>query len=262
MGQLTRDALTAAEADPGAATETYGAVADLAREANAAAEDVAARHATDLQTGSRSTLTATVGLVSTALLGAILVWLALRTRRIINVPLLVATAITGWLTYVSLNPGALPLDIDQRVDQAATVATALQEVRQARQAEYATVLGLDGAGLEDAATAATEAVQSAADVPTDATTDLAVTWDDVVAGHEDVAAAEGPAAGLAAVRATEDAYAEVEQQLQRLLDERLEPATASIGTPAAVTSGVALLLGLVAAAAAWSGLTRRIKDYR
>ena len=124
--------------------------------ATAAAEDVAAQHATDLQTGSRSTLTATVGLVSTALLGAILVWLALRTRRIINVPLLVATAITGWLTYVSLNPGALPLDIDQRVDTAGAASQALQDVRLARAAQYGQVLG--AADSRDAVEQATRSV--------------------------------------------------------------------------------------------------------
>ncbi|GGK68251.1 hypothetical protein [Ornithinimicrobium pekingense] len=255
-GLLTRDALDVAATDPAAAAELYGAASALAQDAGATAEDVAGLHATDLQTGSRSLLTAVVGMVSTALLGAVLVWLALRTRRIVNVPLLLATAITGWLTYVSLNPGALPLNIDQRVDEATTVATALQEVRQARQAEYATVLGLEGAALEDTAGSATEAVGAVGeDGPSAA-------WEAVVAGHDAVTSAEGPEARLEAVRATEDAWAQVDLQLQQRLDQRLEPATASIGTPAAVTSGVALLLGLVAAAAAWSGLTRRLRDYR
>lgn len=256
VGLLTGEALATAPDDAEAATTTYASASALARTAADTAQQVAAQHATDLQTGSRSMLTALVGLFSTALLGGILVWLALRTRRIINVPLLVAAAITGWLSYVSVNPSALPLDIDRRVDQVATAATALQEVREARQAEYATVLGLDDADLETAGMVAGDAVFQSG------SRDAEAAWTQVVDGHEAVLAADGPAAALEAVRATETSFAQAEAALQELLDNRLAPATSSIGTPAAITSGVALLLGLVAAVAAWTGLTQRLKDYR
>lgn len=253
---LVSDALRIAENEPQIAKDSYEVASTLTRQTADATATVAEERATALQTGSRSGLTATVGLLSTLLLGGILVWLALRTRRMLNLPLLLATAITTWLTYVSLNPAALPLNIDQRVDAATTVATALQEVRQARQAEYATVLDLPGTDLDEASAMADEAVAALKN------TEVSTTWQEVVAGHEAVQTAETDEAGLAAIRATQEQYDAVDARLSELLDERLEPATDSIGTPAAITSGVALLLGLVAAFAAWSGLTRRLEDYR
>lgn len=257
-GSLVEVALTgqtAIEASDGETAATaYQEVVGLTDVALGATDEVASDHAHDLRTGSRSALTAIVGGVATVVLGGLLVWLALLTRRIINVPLLIATAITAGLTYVSLNPSALPLDIDQRVDNASRASQALQDVRLGRAAQYAQAAGL-GEGRE--------AVE-------DATSSLTVLgergisddWRVVFAGQADLDTAGSPSEALTAVASTQESFAEAESALVELVDDRLSGSVGDVGRPALVTSGLALVLGLIAAGLAWTGLTQRLRDYR
>lgn len=199
-----------------------------------------------------------VGTVSTLGLIGLLVWLALRTRRIVNVPLLVATAITGGLTYLSINPSAIPLTYDQRLEETTATATALQEVYQARAGQHAVALGLSPSSPEDVdeARAAIEEL----DAP-----QISQAWATVQTAHDEILAGDGvgdaeEAAGL--VSSTQEAFQTVESDLRERLDERLGEAGSDVGLPAGITSGAALLLGLVGAVFAWTGLSRRLQEYR
>ncbi|MGD8200700.1 hypothetical protein ACQE98_08560 [Ornithinimicrobium sp. W1679] len=227
----------------------------LLRAATDSSDATATTHAEDLATGSRSVLTGVVGTLATLLMLGVLVWLALRTRRIVNVPLLVATVMTGWLAYVSLNPSAVPVSVDGQVGGTAEVASALQEVRQARAAQYAPVLGTPDTYGTDG-TEATRALATLDD------RELADTWQQVDAAQEDVAAAADPAAAAEVLAGTQEAWAGLEAELTERLDGRLAAATSRVGLPAVISSGLALLLGLAAAALAWAGITQRLKDYR
>ncbi|WP_431473657.1 hypothetical protein [Ornithinimicrobium sp. W1665] len=238
-----------------AVSEDLTAARILLRTATDSSDTTASTHAEDLATGSRSVLTGVVGTLATLLMLGVLVWLALRTRRIVNVPLLVATVMTGWLAYVSLNPSAVPVSVDGQVGGTAEVASALQEVRQARAAQYAPVLGTPDTYGTDG-TEATRALAALDD------RELADTWQQVDAAQEDVAAAADPAAAAEVLAGTQEAWAGLEAELADRLDGRLAAATSRVGLPAVISSGLALLLGLAAAALAWAGITQRLKDYR
>lgn len=243
------------DAAGGAVAEDLTAARTLLRNAGDASDATAATHADDLATGSRSVLTGVVGTLATLLMLGVLVWLALRTRRIVNVPLLVATAMTGWLAYVSLNPAAVPVSVDGQVSGTAEVADALQQVREARAAQYAPVLGTPDTFDTDG-TDATEALRTLGD------RELSDTWQQIHATQEDVAAAADPAAAAEVLAGTQEAYAGLDTELTDRLDGRLEAASSRVGLPAVVSSGLALLLGLFAAGLAWAGITRRLQDYR
>ncbi|GAA5161503.1 hypothetical protein [Ornithinimicrobium tianjinense] len=243
-------AIRSAAADPDAATQQYVELQDLTNRALTVTDTVAADRADALMTGSRSVLTSVVGGVSTLLLLGLLVWLALVTRRILNVPLLVATAITGGLTYVSLNPAALPVQYDQRIESTVAAADALQEVRQTRSAQYAQVMGL---GAADEAVDATAETVEDLDMPA-----VEAQWAQVAAGQAELSSADGAEAQLAAIEQTQEQFARVEQSLS----EHVTTVDVALGRSASITSGLALVLGIVAAAAAWTGLTRRLRDYR
>lgn len=247
-----QDAIAAATAGEDAAA-LYESASSAAGTAIDVSDVVAEERATDLATGSRSTLTAVVGGLATLLLVGLLVWLALLTRRIVNVPLLIATAITAGLTYVSLDPSALPVNFDQQVETGSLTAQALEDVRLARVAQYEQTLGLGDAA--DAVERATSSV-SALGEP-----DLNAAWRTVADAQEDLeAAAEG--AGMAAVLASQTGFQAAEGALAELADTRLGGSVGSVGRPALLTSGLALLLGVVAAGLAWAGVTQRLRDYR
>ncbi|OLT22213.1 hypothetical protein BJF81_13270 [Ornithinimicrobium sp. CNJ-824] len=249
------DAAADGAAGGGTVAEDLTAARTLLRTAGDASDATAATHAEDLATGSRSVLTGVVGTLATLLMLGVLVWLALRTRRIVNVPLLVATAMTGWLAYVSLNPAAVPVSVDGQVSGTAEVANALQQVREARAAQYAPVLGTPGSFGTDG-TDATQALATLDDQ------ELSDTWQQISATQEDVAGAPDPAAAAEVLAGTQEAYAGLDAELSERLDGRLDAAASRVGLPAVVSSGLALLLGLSAAGLAWAGITRRLQDYR
>lgn len=252
---LTDQALRQAELDRRAALETYASAHDRLTAAGTTTRSIAEQRATELETGSRSALTATVGGLATAILVLVMVWLALRTRRIVNIPLAVATLITAGLTYLSFNPSALPVNYDQRMGQASRDATALRETYEARRAQYATVLGLPDPHLDAERNQAQRAIAAAGDP---AARDAWRAVDDALQDlpEDDVSA------GVSAIRATGDDYDRLVGSLEERMEDGLSDAGAQIGTPATITSGGALLLGLVAAALAWAGLTQRLRDYR
>ncbi|WP_131104131.1 hypothetical protein [Ornithinimicrobium sufpigmenti] len=233
-------------ASPGSesVTAVYGTASQVSGSAVERTDQVAERHAQDLRTGSRSMLTGTVGTVATLGLVGLMVWLALRTRRIVNVPLLLATAITAGLTYLSFNPSALPLTYDQRLADTTAAATALQEVYQARTTQHALTPG-QGDRWPDEAAEAGRAVGAG---------DARTLWEEIVEAT--------PEPGGEAVSATQATFTQLETVLRDRLDDQLDTAVAAVGRPAGITSGVALLLGLVGAGLAWTGLTRRLRDYR
>ncbi|QFG68103.1 hypothetical protein [Ornithinimicrobium pratense] len=229
---------------PDAVTVEYGAASTAARSASERTDLAAEQHAQDLRTGSRSVLTGTVGTLATLGLVGLMVWLALRTRRIVNVPLLAATAITAGLTYLSFNPSALPLTYDQRLADTTAAATALQEVYQARTAQHALTPAQSDLWAE-------ESVQARQAIGAGAARTL---WEEIVAAT--------PEPGVEAVTATQENFSELETVLRDRLDDQLSTAVTAVGRPAGITSGVALLLGLVGAGFAWTGLSRRLKEYR
>lgn len=240
--------------DQESAASAYQEVADLTDSTLRTTQALSGDHAQDLRTGSRSGLTAVVGGLATLLLGGLLVWLALLTRRIVNVPLLIATAITAGLTYVSLNPSALPLDIDQRVDAAGHASHALQDVRLARAAQYGQVLGLgDGQEAVEQATGSLTVLGDRG---------VSDDWRAVHDGQDELDAAASASAGLSALTATQEDFAQAETRLTALVDDRLGGSVGDVGRPALITSGLALVLGVVAAGLAWTGLTQRLRDYR
>lgn len=231
--------------DSGAGQELYGTATASAQDAMARVAQVAEQRSDDLSS-ARSDLTTVLGTLATLILLGILVFLALRTRRIINVPLLVATVITGGLTYLSANPASLPLDYDAQLAGSAGTATALQDVHQARAAQYAESVGAadgwaDGAGV---ATAALSELEAGGDLVDD--------WETIAASSADSAGIED----------TQAAYDDLTATLSQRLDEELSSVDSQVGAPALITAGAALLLGAVAAALAWTGITRRLQDYR
>lgn len=246
-----------AEEDPATAARTdYSAASLAARDAAERTDAIAEQHAQDLRTGSRSVLTGVVGTVSTLGLIGLLVWLALRTRRIVNVPLLVATAITAGLTYMSINPAAMPLTYDQRLEETTATATALQEVYQARAGQHAVASGLSESWSDDVPEA--RIAIAALDLP-----EVSDAWQGLATAH-DTAVADGAGAEETAVLVseTQEAFETVESGLRERLDQQLDEAGSAVGLPAGITSGAALLLGLVGAVLAWTGLSRRLEEYR
>lgn len=243
-------AVRAAAQDPDAAAQAYQELHDQAGQALDVTDATAEDRAHALKTGSRSLLTSIVGGLATLLLVGVMVWLALLTRRIVNVPLLLATAITAGLTYVSLNPSALPLDLDGQVSARSASADALQEVRVARAAQYAQVFGQGTA--DDEVVAATRALRQHGD------RQLEAAWAQVYEAQQGLATADGATTRLEAVEEVQEQFEAVEGGLV----EHLSSVDLTTGRFASVTAGLALVLGLVAAGAAWTGLTRRIRDYR
>lgn len=252
---LTEQAQRQAADDRAAAVQTYEEARSQLATAKAANAEIVDQRITELETGSRSVLTATVGGLATVILVLVMVWLALRTRRILNIPLAIATAITAGLTYLSFNPSALPISYDQHVTRATAQADALRETYEARAAQYATVLGLADVNLDPERNQAQRAIAATGDsTARDA-------WRAVDDPLSDLPT-DDLAAGLEAIRATDADYATLVQTLQDRLDSSLSAAGSNVGTPASITSGAALLLGLIAAALAWAGLTQRLRDYR
>ncbi|KUG53594.1 hypothetical protein AVL62_02085 [Serinicoccus chungangensis] len=228
-----------------AAQESTDVYADASRLAGIATEQVAAvadARADALLTGSRSVLTTVVGTLGVVVLVGIMVWLALRTRRIVNLPLAGATLITAGLTWLSVNPGALPLDYDQYVEDTRASTTALQEVYQARTAQVAAAGGVDVDAPEQQVTEATQALERLDDP------ELEQAWSEVSSGEDPAASA--------------DAYAQVESALADRVSDDLASVDPGVGAPAALTAAGALLLGVVAAGLAWTGITQRLRDYR
>ncbi|WP_130012223.1 hypothetical protein [Serinicoccus sediminis] len=222
-------------------TEGYAEASAAAAAATERVAEVADARADDLLTGSRSMLTTVVGTLGVVVLVGIMVWLALRTRRILNLPLAGAALITAGLTWLSVNPGALPLDYDQYVQDTRASTTALQEVYQARAAQVAAAAGVQ-VDVDAAMTEATEALERADLV------DLEQDW-------STVAAAEGP-------QDAAEAYGRVEAALSGRVADDLSSVDPGVSAPAVLTAAGALLLGVVAAGLAWAGVTQRLRDYR
>ncbi|GAA4872039.1 hypothetical protein [Serinicoccus chungangensis] len=222
-------------------TETYAAASAAAASATDQVAEVADARADDLLTGSRSMLTTVVGTLGVAVLVGIMVWLALRTRRIVNVPLTGAALVTAGLTWLSVNPGALPLDYDQYVQDTRASTTALQEVYQARTAQLAAAAGVD-VDAQEQVTQATQALDRVGDPA------LEQAWSEVAAGDDP--------------QETTGAYAQVEDALAARVTDDLDRVEPGVGAPAALTAAGALLLGVVAAGLAWTGVTQRLRDYR
>ena len=251
---LARQAQDQAGSDVAAATSTTQAARvelATAREGNAS---ITEQRVTELTSGSRSALTATVGGLTTLILVLVMVWLALRTRRIVNIPLLVATLITAGLTYLSFNPSALPVNFDQRIGEATRTAEALREAYDARAAQYATALGLDDVDLDPVRNQAQRSIAAVGD-PT-----ARDAWRAVDDALQDLPTETGPA--VTAIQGTQADWDRLTSTLTSQLDSTLSDAGSQIGTPASITSGAALLLGLIAAALAWTGITQRLRDYR
>ena len=243
--------------EPGAPASDYERASLAARTAAEATDAVAQQHAQALRTGSRSVLTGTVGTASLLGLIALMVWLALRTRRIINVPLLIGTAITAGLTYLSINPSAVPVTYDQRLGETTATATALQEVYQMRQAQHAVAMGLPDRWEAQAALTQTALVELR--VP-----ELRAAWDEVFTAYEQAEEQGGSSREVMgrALSSSQQSYETLESGLQERLDDQLGDAASAVGGPAFTTSGVALLLGLVGAGLAWRGVSQRLKEYR
>lgn len=228
-----------------AAESSTSGYAEASAAAVSATEQVAAvadEHAADLLTGSRSTLTTVVGTLGVLVLVGILVWLALRTRRIVNIPLVIATLITGGLTWISVNPGSLPLDYDQYVEDTRASTRALQEVYQARTAQVSAQAGLtvDETGQVAEATDAIARLDLA---------EVEQAWGEATDGG-----------GADAQR--DSAYERVETALTAAVREDLAQVRPGVSSPAVFTAAGALLMGLLAAGLAWAGVTQRLRDYR
>lgn len=257
-GVLAERAISQARTDGDAAADTFAASSTAARSAASASGAVADTSAEALHTGSRSSLTAIIGGLATVVMLGVMVWLALLTRRILNIPLLIATAITGWLTYLSLNPGAMPLNYEDRVEEFSQAATAREEVLQARAAQYAVALGVGDQLTTDLETELEQAAQAVDDLGRE----QASAWESATEGIDTLVQTEGTSARLQLIKDTESAFQALDDDLHGVLVGRLEGAEQGVGTTASITAGAALLLGLMAAGLAWTGITRRLRDYR
>ncbi|WP_151524192.1 hypothetical protein [Serinicoccus kebangsaanensis] len=229
----------------GSPVQGYAEASGAAREATARVDEVADQHAQDLLTGSRSVLTTVVGTLGVLVLLGLMIWLALRTRRILNVPLALATVITGGLTWLSVNPSALPLDYDVHVEQTQATTTALQQVYQARQAQVAAAAGID----TDWETQAEQTSVAIGDLDDSGVEE---DWEQVRAAGVQ----EG------AVQDSAEAYDRVAENLSGLVADDLSMVDPDVSNPAVLTAAGALLLGLLGAALAWAGVTQRLRDYR
>ena len=219
------------------------------------ASTVGRNHAQDLNAGTRSGLVGVLGALTTLLLGGICVWLAVRTRRIINIPLTVATVITLGLAFVSLNPDTLSFSFEERTTAVHSESSALNRLYQARADQYALAMGAE-ANFTDTSSAVSSALNRVGDRRyTDA-------WREIYDQHEQVVAAGSLEASLSVLASSDAQFQGLTAALNQEIEQQLEDARSSVGTPAAITSGVALLLGLIAAALAWTGLSQRVRDYR
>lgn len=88
-------------------------------------------------------------------------------------------------------------------------------------------------------------------------------WESINTAQRQVA--DGGLTGDAAAELlapTQEAFETAETRLRDRLDTRLSEAGPQVSRPAGITSGAALLLGLVGAVFAWTGLSGRLKEYR
>lgn len=250
-----------AQADAEAAGAAYGqAQAVLDRQVLDPLATAMSASADRLEGRGRSDLTAYVGVAATLVLLAGCVWLARRTHRVVNPGLAGATLITAGITVLAVNPASLPGSAGETLEslrQQQHVVAALQDARTADLA--ATVPAVDDATVQRQWDMAVEVIAvQALGWPLE----QQQAWEDYATAHEALAAAEG-------AEARQDALDDGEAAMAPLLEWAEDEAAAGhaqlraqVGRPAVVTSGVAALLGLVAAALAWTGIGRRLRDYR
>lgn len=206
-----------------------------------------------------------VGGAATALLVGTGVWLARKTRRVINPPLLVGTLLVAGSLAIGVAATALPATaVDQQAGNGylAPAAVALAAGSQSRAAELAAVLP----GADVAAASA-----AAADARTQVETTL--TGSGQLAGNASMWTAYGDRQSAVLQQATSDraAAAQSATTTSRTAYEAYVAALPAVDTHAAAPSAppegtpwawLALLTGIAGGALAWIGLDRRLKDYR
>lgn len=260
VASLERARAQAAD-DPEAATASAVQAQTVLDEQVLAPLEASGASAVDRVGGTRGgILAANVGIVSTLLLLGGSVWLARKTHRVVNPGLAGATVITGAITALALNPGSLPGDATEAVNAAWQDQTTVSRLYEARTLD--TTLALPGAEAETLQARWDETVTELGSGLADAPTEEQNAWQAYLEAHEQLVAAEDGAGRAEALTAGDDAMASLLEWAQSRTDAAYTGLQDDVGRPAVITSGASLVLGLVAAGLAWSGINRRLRDYR
>lgn len=240
-----RAATQAAASSPDAAT-TYRAAHERADEAVRQADDIASRRAEDLSSGPEAVIARVVGGATLALFIVTLVVIALRTRRVINIPLvggtlLVALILSGGIPGLTSAPS-------ENVDRARELSESLQSVHQARAAIVTTELGLDSGWSSNDARFGRAWISE----------QLRDDWSTLANSAE--SAVSGQVSADTAKTDSTEAY----QRLSRTLGTQLDTTLSDSRGSAATTFGAGLTMALGAAAGvlAWWGIGQRLREYR
>lgn len=208
-----------------------------------------------------------VGGAGTVLLAGTGVWLARKTRRVINPPLLVGTLLVAGslaLGVVATAAPATAISAEAGTGYLSDTAAVRAAAGQARAAELSAVLpGADVAASSTAANDARNRVDSLlAAGPTAFPDNIATSWRSYAAQSGQVLGTAGSNATAAATAATTTsaaAYSAFAAELPAVNTSAPDPATPD---PAAPWAWLSLLAGIAGGVLAWIGLDRRLKDYR
>lgn len=269
---LTGYAAVASTAVAGGSTDTAaGQQLQAADAALAQATNTVSQLAYEGRTTTGSTvatlLPILVGGAGTVLLAGTAVWLARKTRRVINPPLLVGTLLVAGslaLGVVATAAPATAISAEAGTGYLSDTAAVRAAAGQARAAELSAVLpGADVAASSTQAEDARNRVDSLlAAGPTAFPDNIATSWRSYAAQSGQVlgrAGSDATAAATAATTTSAAAYSAFAAELPAVNTSAPAPATPDAATPWAWLS---LLAGIAGGVLAWIGLDRRLKDYR
>lgn len=203
-----------------------------------------------------------VGGLSTVALVLTSAWLARKTHRIVNPGLALATLLTLGVTAMATVPGISFGDSPEvSVRQATRVGQLSEQLYQLRRTELSSVL--PGG---DPAAAQREWQERSGQITGNARTmgsEFTAAWRAYTTQHAPLVDTRSPVTErVAALTASTEAFSNVLSVTRTAQAVAARGLTNSVGDPAYLESGTALVAGLVAAGAAWVGIGRRLREYR
>lgn len=206
-----------------------------------------------------------VGGGATIVLAGSMVWLARKTHRIVNPPLLLGTLLLAATTVASAGTAAQSAQIVTAAGQSAqatqTHGSILAAAHEARAAELAAVLPGTTAQATDAVAEASTASEAVAGLLASASPEVIQAWTTYTTTQKGVLDQVASNRTAAVNASTGQASTDFAAFLEKL---GTVSAPAEVSPPNAFTplAWLALLAGLGGGALAWSGFDRRLKDYR
>lgn len=210
------------------------------------------------------------------------VWLARRTHRYLNVRLVAAAVVLLVLTIGSgVALGSVSTEVERTRDEQFAAATALSRARlaayDAKANESLTLISRgSGQAFEDAWVASSETTVTAladAGAATLAASGVEEAWQPYAVAHQEIRALDDGGEWEEAVAAATDdgegsanqAFAAVDAEMAELLRSTSEETSTALGDArGGLVAGLwmAALAGLAVAFASWTGIARRIEEYR